>query len=150
MSIFYNAYNENTASVVSGLETLRTETQDINKEIEDLRYILDNTFASLNQRMEAEEELSNTFNQSIDNLLLLIAFVQRNIVLLQESQFVTNAKITALKNTPFYKRITVKQLEDLLSTATLKAEDEYASTKEKELKNITEVINSIHKRREEK
>lgn len=150
MSIFYNAYNENTASVVSGLETLRTETQDINKEIEDLRYILDNTFASLNQRMEAEEELSNTFNQSIDNLLLLIAFVQRNIVLLQESQFVTNAKITALKNTPFYKRITVKQLEDLLSTATLKAEDEYAPTKEKELKNITEVINSIHKRREEK
>lgn len=150
MSIFYNAYNENTASVVSGLETLRTETQDINKEIEDLRYILDNTFASLNQRMEAEEELSNTFNQSIDNLLLLIAFVQRNIVLLQESQFVTNARITALKNTPFYKRITVKQLEDLLSTATLKAEDEYAPTKEKELKNITEVINSIHKRREEK
>ena len=150
MSIFYNAYNENTASVVSGLETLRTETQDINKEIEDLRYILDNTFASLNQRMEAEEELSNTFNQSIDNLLLLIAFVQRNIVLLQESHFVTNAKITALKNTPFYKRITVKQLEVLLSTATLKAEDEFAPTKEKELKNITEVINSIHKRREEK
>lgn len=150
MSIFYNAYNENTASVVNRIETLKTETQDINKEIEDLRYILDNTFASLNQRIEAEEELSNTFNQSIDNLLLLIAFVQRNIVLLQESQFITNAKITALKNAPFYKRITVKQLEDLLSTATLKAEDEYAPTKEKELKNITEVINSIHKRREEK
>ncbi len=149
MSFFDNVYNEKTVSVVNGIETLKTETQDIDKKIEDLRYILDNTFASLNQRIKAEEESSKIFNRSVDSLLLLITFLQKNIIILQETQFVTNAKIAVLENTPFYKKITVKQRHDLLTAAERKAKEKYAPIKEKELKNITEIVEDIHKRREE-
>lgn len=124
-----------------------TNLTDLEKKIADLQYILDNTFKSLDERISAEEKLNNYYYTSIDNLLLLITFVQKTIVELQEKLFIVNACVEGLEKTPWYRKITLNQKQKILNNLQNTAKDVYSLQKQKRMDELDAVITNIKGRK---
>ena len=117
------------------------------KKIADLQYILDNTFKSLDERISTEEKLNNYYYTSIDNLLLLITFVQKTIVELQEKIFIVNACVEGLEKTPWYRKITLNQKQKILTNLQNTAKDAYSLQKQKRMDELDAVVTNIKGRK---
>ena len=153
MNIFHNVYDKDliTDELYKNVESseicVSSNADEIEKRIDNLDYIVNNNIKSLEERIEKGELLDDYYNESIDNLLLLISFIQKNIVILQEYQFINEAKITILENTPWYKRITVGQRQKLLELTEKEAKEKYRDEKLKRFAEIEDIINNIQERR---
>lgn len=140
----------NTVELIPNSNPVIPMDSELDKRITELENILTKFYNQLNARLDNEKEFDEYCSQSIDNLLLLVSFLQKNIVILQEYQFINGAKINVLESTPWYHKITVNQRRKLLKISEEKAKEKYASEKLKRFTEIEEIINNIQKRRKEK
>ena len=122
---------------------------EIEQEVQELSLMVVAIKERLDKKIKKDIESEAYYKASIDNLLLLVSFLQESIVVLQECHLVDEAKITALEKTPWYRKITVRQREQLLKDAEEKAKKEYSYQKTKRLAEIREIVDNIQKRRAE-
>ncbi len=122
---------------------------EIEQEMQELSLMVVTIKERLDKKIKKDIELEAYYKASIDNLLLLISFLQESIVVLQEYHLVDEAKITVLEKAPWYRKITVRQKEQLLKDAEEKAKKEYSYQKTKRLAEIREIVDNIQKRRAE-
>ena len=122
---------------------------EIEQEMQELSLMVVAIKESLDKKIKKDIELEAYYKASIDNLLLLISFLQESIVILQEYHLVDEAKIVALEKVPWYRKITIRQREQLLKDAEEKAKKEYSYQKTKRLTEIREIVDNIQKRRAE-
>ena len=157
MDVFTVDKAEGNEYKTSFSDLLKDETEDIEKRLGDLEYICDKNFVEMYKnikdiegKVDVAEVKDAYFFYSIDNLLMLIAFLQNNILDLQESAFILKSELEALETAPLFKRVTQLQRQDILQKEHEKAKKIFAPLKEMGEKRIKDTMDSIIKRREEK